>query len=163
LNNLTAANIAAGIYFGFRPDGTRYLRQQGIIHTPVRDSINAGIAVGSVVGGGRVVGVARSWITSTQSTPNPRIPVASTAPKVPVATLTREMNNWLGSGARVITNRSGDKIFISRDGLRKARFDINNPSPHNSPHAHFEQFTGGAWRPINPNHPQIYPRGVPHR
>jgi len=44
-----------------------------------------------------------------------------------------------------ITNKSGDKVFISSDGTRRIRFDINNTSPHNNPHGHVEEFINGKW------------------
>ena len=33
---------------------------------------------------------------------------------------------WLGNNYKTITNKAGDHIFISNDGLRKIRFDIKN-------------------------------------
>ncbi len=35
--------------------------------------------------------------------------------------------SWLGKEAKVVTNKAGDNIFMSKDGLRKIRFDIKNP------------------------------------
>jgi len=78
-----------------------------------------------------------------------------------ISDLTTGMRNWLGRGVRKITNSSGDRIFMSQDGLRKIRFDIKNPSPHISPHAHFEVFVDGGWIPVDPASPQVYPRDVP--
>ena len=75
--------------------------------------------------------------------------------------LSRGIRDWLGNGTRVIKNKSGDTVFVSQDGLRKVRFDINNPAPHNSPHVHFERFVNGKWKPVNPNMSQIYPFNVP--
>ncbi|MEG0472581.1 MAG: hypothetical protein RR588_09615 [Solibacillus sp.] len=70
--------------------------------------------------------------------------------------IAQEIKNWLGDDAMVITNKNGDKIFISSDGGRRIRFDINNPSPHNNPHGHIEQFIDGAWQKSGP----IYPNDV---
>ena len=76
--------------------------------------------------------------------------------------LSSGIRNWLGNDARVITNNSGDKIFLSNDGLRRVRFDINRTHPHNNPHGHFEHKIGNIWAPVDPDNPQIYPLDVPH-
>jgi hypothetical protein len=39
-----------------------------------------------------------------------------------------DVGEWLGADARVITNDAGDKIFLSKDGLRRIRVDINRPT-----------------------------------
>jgi hypothetical protein len=64
--------------------------------------------------------------------------------------------SWLGKDARVITNKAGDKVFMSSDGARKMRFDLNRPHPHTSPHVHIEELVNGKW--IGP---RIFPKGVP--
>jgi hypothetical protein len=66
------------------------------------------------------------------------------------------IENFLGPEARVITNSAGDKVFMSKDGLRRVRFDINRPAPHKSPHAHIENLVNGKWQKSGP----IYPRDV---
>ncbi len=73
--------------------------------------------------------------------------------------LVEDAAEWLGAGARVITNAAGDKIFLSADGLRRIRFDINRPSPHLSPHAHVEEKLGGKWTGSG----QLYPCDVARR
>ena len=72
--------------------------------------------------------------------------------------LANDINKWIGKDGRVITNASGDKIFLSKDGTRKVRFDINNPLPHNNPHGHVEQLINGKWMKSGP----LYPTDVPH-
>ena len=54
----------------------------------------------------------------------------------------KQAKKWLGKGSRVIINRSGDKIFMSKDGLRKMRFDINNPHGY-APHVQLEILKNG--------------------
>jgi RHS repeat-associated protein len=76
--------------------------------------------------------------------------------------LSKEIAEWLGSDSRVITNDSGDKIFLSKDGTRRVRFDMNRPNPHNNPHMHFEELIDGKWKSASPDISQIYPRDVPH-
>jgi RHS repeat-associated protein len=66
-------------------------------------------------------------------------------------------SEWLGPDARAITNGAGDKIFLSKDGLRRIRTDINRPYPHQSPHAHVEELVNGSWVKSGP----IYPTDVP--
>ena len=75
-----------------------------------------------------------------------------------IADLAKDMKSWLGKDARVITNKNGDKIFISGDGTKRIRFDINNTSPHNNPHGHVEELVNGKWVKSGP----VYPIDVPH-
>ena len=70
-----------------------------------------------------------------------------------------QAKDFLGEDAKVITNKSGDKVFISQDGTRRIRFDINNPSPHQYAHAHIEIKTGkSGWSKSGP----IWPKDLPH-
>ncbi|MBI4701017.1 MAG: hypothetical protein HY744_07640 [Deltaproteobacteria bacterium] len=71
--------------------------------------------------------------------------------------VTDAVRQWLGPNYRVITNKAGDKIFLSQDGLRKVRFDMLRTGAHLSPHAHVEELINGAWV----NSGQIYPTDVP--
>jgi len=64
---------------------------------------------------------------------------------------------WLGKNYRVTTNRAGDKIFMSKDGLRKLRFDILD-SHGDLPHAHLEIFKNGKWVDAIPGTHRLYPR-----
>jgi len=65
--------------------------------------------------------------------------------------------SWLGEDARVIVNKAGDKIFISKDGLRKIRFDINN-SHRDIPHIHLQELKNGKWKDVIPNAHRLYPK-----
>ena len=51
-----------------------------------------------------------------------------------------QMQDWLGDDYGLKTNKAGDKIFVSGDGERKVRFDINNwdHGGATGPHVHFE-------------------------
>ncbi len=64
---------------------------------------------------------------------------------------------FLGDGYRTITNRAGDKIFMSKDGLRKIRFDFRNPHG-DLPHVHLEVFRNGRWRDAISGVHRLYPR-----
>jgi hypothetical protein len=74
-----------------------------------------------------------------------------------ISNLTVDIKEWIGDGGRVIHNSSGDTILLSTDGTRRVRFDINNPSPHDYPHGHVEEFVNGKWVKSGP----IYPKDVP--
>ncbi len=65
----------------------------------------------------------------------------------------------LGPNAKGITNKAGDTVHVSEDGLRRIRFDLNKPHPHESPHSHVEEFINGKWEKSGP----IYPTDVPAR
>jgi hypothetical protein len=65
---------------------------------------------------------------------------------------------FLGDGYKVATNAAGDPIFMSKDGLRKIRFDYNNTSNVGElPHFHIEQFINGRWRDAIRGMHRIYP------
>lgn len=46
---------------------------------------------------------------------------------------------------------------MSKDGLRKMRFDIKNPHG-DKPHIHLEEFIYGKWRDAKPGTQRIYPK-----
>ena len=79
-----------------------------------------------------------------------------------VQSVSKEIIEWLGANSKVIINASGDKVFLSKDGLRKVRFDFNNTSPHSNPHMHIEKLVNGKWKAVDTNSKQIYPIDVPH-
>jgi len=64
---------------------------------------------------------------------------------------------WLGKESRMIKNKAGDSIFISKDSARRIRFDFIKPNPHNNPHVHIEEYIKNEWKG-----PRIYPVDVPH-
>jgi hypothetical protein len=76
-----------------------------------------------------------------------------------IVQLEQQISSWLGESTQLIRNGAGDPIFLSKDGIRKVRFDFNRPFPHESPHLHFEHFIDGEWKEIN----RIYPSNVPHK
>jgi hypothetical protein len=57
-------------------------------------------------------------------------------------TLNLELQSYLGTGYRTITNKSGDKVFLSKDGTKRVRFDVKNPHG-DRPHMHIEKFVDG--------------------
>ena len=67
------------------------------------------------------------------------------------------VKEWLGEDAKAIRNKAQDDIFMSKDGLRKIRFDIRN-SQGDLPHIHLEEFINGKWRDAIPGTHRIYPK-----
>ncbi len=47
---------------------------------------------------------------------------------------------------------------MSKDGLRKMRFDIKNPHHGDAPHIHLEIFKNGKWKDAIPGTHRIYPK-----
>jgi hypothetical protein len=68
------------------------------------------------------------------------------------------INQWLGNGTKMIKNKAGDPVFLSKDGLKRIRYDFQRPKPHNNPHMHVDEFIRGDWEKSG----QIYPIDVPH-
>lgn len=60
--------------------------------------------------------------------------VASVAAKG-APNVAKQAKSWLGKDYKVIANKAGDKIFMSKDGFRKMRFDIKKPSWRCSSHS----------------------------
>lgn len=84
---------------------------------------------------------------------------------VEVVQLEKKLSEWLGEGTKLLRNEAGDPILLSKDGLRKVRFDFKNPEPHEFPHMHLEQKINNKWEDVvgSEGIPQIYPKDVPHR
>ncbi|MBI2743651.1 MAG: tetratricopeptide repeat protein [Chlamydiales bacterium] len=81
------------------------------------------------------------------------------AKAIKTAQLEKEVSDWLGEGTNLIRNSAGDSVFLSKDRLRKVRFDFNRPYPHESPHLHLQHFVDHEWREIS----RVYPIDVPHK
>jgi hypothetical protein len=64
---------------------------------------------------------------------------------------------WLGEDCRMITKDAGDIILISKDGLRKLRFDIKNPHG-DVPHIHIEMLKNGKWKNALSDVHRLYPK-----
>lgn len=75
-----------------------------------------------------------------------------------IENLSRKILDWLGPTSRLIKNKAGDIILLSADGLKRVRFDINRPFPHENLHSHVEELINGEWQGI-----RIYPHDVPHK
>lgn len=72
-----------------------------------------------------------------------------------VVQLERRISEWLGEGTQCIRNKAGDPVFLSKDGIRRVRFDFNNPHG-DVPHMHMEQKLEGSWHDASSKH-RIYP------
>ena len=57
----------------------------------------------------------------------------------------------------MITKDAGDIILISKDGLRKLRFDIKNPH-RDVPHIHIEMLKNGKWKNALSDVHRLYPK-----
>ena len=69
----------------------------------------------------------------------------------------KSVKQWLSKGSRAIINDSGDLVLMSKDGLRKMRFDIKNP--HGYPtHMHLQVLENGKWRDAIPGTHHLYPK-----
>ena len=64
-----------------------------------------------------------------------------------------DLIQFLGKNARVITNPAGDTVILSNNGLKRVRFDFNNPSTHANPHSHVEIKVNGKWVKSGPLYP----------
>jgi len=62
-----------------------------------------------------------------------------------VQSLGNQITQWLGKDSRMIVNEAGDKIFLSKDGLRRVQFHINKTYPHSDPHVHIDIKINGKW------------------
>ncbi|MCP3660683.1 MAG: hypothetical protein GY830_10400 [Bacteroidetes bacterium] len=69
----------------------------------------------------------------------------------------KEAREFLGKDYKKITNKSGDNIFMSKDGLKKMRFDIKNPHG-DAPHVHLEVFKNGKWQDAIKGSHRLYPK-----
>ncbi len=72
-----------------------------------------------------------------------------------VTKLKNHINEWLGKNTKMIKNKHGDPIFLSKDGTRRIRFDFNN-SHGDRQHLHIEQKSNNRWRDATNQH-RIYP------
>jgi hypothetical protein len=110
--------------------------------------------------GVRVPGVGKEGIKATQQFISFEQKLANASPKVQEGY--KFITQWLGEGSRAIINKNGDLVLMSKDGLKKIRFDINKPYPHIHPHTHIEQFINGQWvKGQYEGVPQLYPKDVP--
>ena len=71
--------------------------------------------------------------------------------------LEEKISQWLGHGTKLIKNKAGDPVFLSKDASRRIRFDFIRPNPHNNPHMHIEKLINGEWKGS-----RVYPIDVPH-
>jgi len=69
---------------------------------------------------------------------------------------------WLGEDCRMITKDAGDIILMSKDGLRKLRFDIKNSHGYPS-HVHLEILKNGKWKNALSGVHHLYPKGINHK
>lgn len=94
-------------------------------------------------GGGRAVQrtfIAGRWIYQRLTTSKAEASPSGSS----LDSIKGELQEYLGADYRTITNKSGDKVFLSRDGNRCVRFDVKNPHG-DKPHIHIQYFNGKKW------------------
>ncbi len=69
--------------------------------------------------------------------------------------ISNQLKNWLGKEYRVITNKAGDTVLLSKDGLRKMRWNVKNPHGYD-PHMHLEVLKNGEWLDAVPGKHHLY-------
>ncbi|QVL58358.1 MAG: hypothetical protein KFB93_01430 [Simkaniaceae bacterium] len=93
----------------------------------------------------------------TRELQNIRVKTSLTSQEI--VKLEKEVSSWLGEGTKLIRNKAGDPIFLSKDCTRRMRFDFNRPYPHENLHLHFDKYVKGRWVEVK----RIYPSDVPHK
>ena len=114
-----------------------------------------GVEVLPFLRGMRVPGVGKEGIKATQQFISFEQKLANASPKVQEGY--KFITQWLGKGSRAIINDSGDLVLMSKDGLRKMRFDVLNPHGY-PPHMHLEILRNGKWRNAIPGIHHLYPK-----
>ena len=46
--------------------------------------------------------------------------------------LVETISDWLGKGTKLIRNKAGDPVLLSKDADKRIRFDFLRPDPHNA-------------------------------
>jgi hypothetical protein len=109
-------------------------------------SLFAGMNPGMVAEG---VQHAKNFLTVVQS---------SLSRNSSISTTVQYISDWLGDDVQTKINGHGDRVFLSADGEKRVRFDLNYPNPHNNPHGHIEELVNGQWIKSGP----IFFADVPH-
>jgi hypothetical protein len=82
---------------------------------------------------------------------------AKTGSGLKVAAAADDVMEWLGPGAKLKKGGPNENLVImSADGKKRLQIHSVDPSPHQNPHAHVDEFIGGRWKKSG----QIYPKDV---
>ena len=154
----TVANSIASIREAFCEHGYNFMRD-GVLRGNYRlHRVMAWVAMAALLVGGVGLSIGKAKMVKWQKAQSvllgPRFVGKS---KGRIENVTRDITNWLGEDFTVITNRHGDKVFMSKDGLRIFRADLIRSKPHLSPHAHLEYYVGNQLVKSGP----IFPWDVP--
>ncbi len=96
-------------------------------------------------------------VLKTQSVAKGGVKLGKQNPGHKISQLEGKLSEWLGNETKMIKNKAGDSVFLSKDMERRVRFDLLRPNPHNNPHMHIEELIKGEWKGS-----RIYPTDVPH-
>ena len=159
--------IAIGDYSGALDQATYHLPGLGSSRSLV-EALSEGNILGAMLSAGsvgldvlpfmkkvRVPGVGKEGIKATQQFISFEQKLANASPKVQEGY--KFITQWLGEGSRAIINKNGDLVLMSKDGLRKMRFDIINPHGY-PPHMHLEVLENGEWTNAIPGLHHLYPK-----
>lgn len=85
--------------------------------------------------------------------------VQSSVPNSKIGSVAKDIEEYLGKDVSIKSKpKSTDKIFMSEDGTKKVRFDIDKPHG-DSPHMHFQvKNLQGEWVDAIPGNHRIYPK-----
>jgi len=77
------------------------------------------------------------------------------SPNNKISHLEGKLSEFLGKESKMIRNRAGDPVFLSKDMERRVRFDFKNPHG-DIPHMHIEKKINCKWKDATSKH-RIYP------
>jgi hypothetical protein len=143
--NAGAATLGYSFSFGYAGSDAKEKTWQGAgldgtwTQTISQGAANVSAGTAYAAGGGAIANVAKGIASKIGSLWGG---AAQTAPKYSskVTDVGNAIKDWLGSNSGAITNKAGDLIFQSKNGLREIRFDFKNFLPHNKQHIHLIEF-----------------------
>ena len=152
-------NIIGGIGAGINGAGRGLGTQVGEAAAKTVDGLAKTLVEGmtseamAIEGGGSLPSSIIEGEASGPATSTPKMPSSSISG---ASDIVSKIGEWLGEDFKSIVNKAGDKILLSKDGMRRFRVDINNPHG-DSPHIHLEIKINGKWKDAFGKH-RIYPK-----
>ncbi|MEO6696244.1 MAG: RHS repeat-associated core domain-containing protein, partial [Ignavibacteria bacterium] len=109
----------------------------GAVTLSMRLSASVGMSVTEKLVEQSLKNISKSGITETSEKL-----IEKSVKDVNIEVVGKTMIDFLGEGTRKVTNKAGDVLFVSKDNLRKVRFDINKFNPHDFKHIDIETKIG---------------------